>query len=266
MRKKKIDSLPIEIKKLNLSDKIKKDIFDKGITSIEELKMLRYSDFQDWSKRSVNLILNEVAPEIDPYESFNGSKRFQELKEKYSKANDSRLIDMIKAEILNIPILEFNIRLSTMLYLKKNNITKLKDLLKCLYNEDGTTNYILSDFDLGKLISLADYFNLPIKNDPRFVLMYDTEKALNFNIEVLGLKLMGIDIRLKENGIKNVGNLLCTSKDELVEMLGVRRAEVVINRIHSYGINFYDEEKKYVDEDGMNKIQELDGLSKIYNV
>ena len=100
MKKEKIKKLPVEIQELNLSDNIKKDIYDKGITSIEELKRLRYNDFEDWSKIRVNLILNEVAPEIDPYESFNGSKRFQGLKEKYAEAKDSRLIDMIKACLL----------------------------------------------------------------------------------------------------------------------------------------------------------------------
>lgn len=263
MKKEKIKKLPVEIQELNLSDNIKKDIYDKGITSIEELKRLRYNDFEDWSKIRVNLILNEVAPEIDPYESFNGSKRFQGLKEKYAEAKDSRLIDMIKAEILNIPISEFNISLSTILNLKKNNITKFKDLLKYLYNEDGTTNYILSEIDLGKLILLADYFNIPIKNDPRFVLMYDREKALNFDIKVLRLKSMGIENALKENKIEKVGNLLWLSKDELAKMIGVRRAEIVINKIHSYGINFYDGEKKYVDKDDMGKSQELEESNKI---
>ncbi len=263
MKNKKIDNLPKEIQELNLSDGIKKDIYDKKITSIEELKRLRYRDFSDWSKKKVSIILKEIAPELDPVLSpVECSKKMEKLKELYQeeiKKDNScsrQVIDMIKIAVLNSSVLDLNISLRTILELKKNNMLKFKELLQYIYGEDGTINYVKDRGDLKRLIDLADYFNLPIQNDPRVRLKYDVGSIENYGIELL--YLYGAENILKNNNISTIGELLRKTKEELYEILGRRRADLVINRIHSYGVSFIgEEEKSYVDEDIMNKIQEL---------
>lgn len=269
MRKKKIDNLPMEIQELNLSDEIKRCIYDKGITSIEDLKRLRYGDFPDWSKRRVNIILNEVAPGTDPVISLC-SERLEKLKELYSKKikddnfYSNQVVDDIKTEVLNSSVLDLDISLRTVLELKKKNMLKIKELLQYVYGDDGTINYIQDRRDLKRLINIADYFNLPIKNDPRIRLRYDMESIENYGIELL--YLYGAENILKRRGIKTIGKLLRTTKDELYEILDRRRADLVINRIHSYGASFIDEEGSYVDEDIMNEFQESYEVSKVYEV
>ncbi len=261
MKKEKIKKLPVEIQELNLSDNIKKYIYDKGITSIEELKKIRFSDFPDCSNRKVRIILNEVSPGVETYDPVNRSQKLDELKEAYDKLKStnkmsfhtSRAINIIRTVVLNTSVLELDISLKTTLELKKGNLMTVKDVLEYVYGEDGTINYVKDSFDLKRLMKLADDFNLIFKNDPRIALMYNKDIAMNYNIEVLNL--YGAENGLKKNGIFTIGDLLRKNKSELCEMIGRVRVERIIDALSSYSLFLEGDEKKYSDKDSIEKIQ-----------